>query len=192
MNKDYVIDNFVFCSKREYERALKEKETIEYLRVNTDLSNPKAVYQIYKKAIQKQSFQTIFGFEFMQELRKCLVDADIVPENVIDFVPVGRVQITEQSVGKKTETAPDEAEEKIKQYEEMAERAKAGSIIKNFLIAVLLIMVVLILVMTYNSKYSVFTFFTDYENQIREEVLDEYEEWENELKLREEKVEQAE
>lgn len=188
MEREQRIDGYVFFSAKEYERALKEKETIEYLRAKTDLSNPKAVYQVYKKAIEKQSFQTIFGFAFMKELRNLLIEARVVPEEVIDPVPIGRVHTDAEQT---KEVSTTEAEEQVKKYREMAEKAKAGSIIKNFLIGVLLVMVVLIMVMTYNSKYSVFTFFTDYENEIRQEVLDEYEEWENELENWEKKRKEA-
>lgn len=189
MEREQRVDGYVFLSAKEYERARKEKETIAYLRAKTDLSNPKAVYQVYKKAIEKQSFQTIFGFEFMQELRKRLIEANVVPEDVIDPIPIGRVQ-TEENPG--NEHSGTEMEEQVKKYEEMAEKAKAGSIIKNFLIGVLLAVVVIIIVMTYNSKYSVFTFFTNYENEIRQEVLNEYEEWENELEEREKKIKETE
>jgi len=40
-------------------------------------------------------------------------------------------------------------------------------------------------VITFNSKYSYLTYFTDYENDIRESIINEYEEWEKELETRE-------
>ena len=48
-----------------------------------------------------------------------------------------------------------------------------------------MISLIAVFLLTFKSKYSYLTYFTDYENNIRNEVIDEYEQWEKELKARE-------
>ena len=60
-DKRFILDGFVFSTRKDYERACKEKETIEYLVANSNMSDMKAVLKIYNKAVEKKSFQTVIG-----------------------------------------------------------------------------------------------------------------------------------
>lgn len=184
MVESYVIDGYVFQNRKDFEQANKERETISYLSAHTDMSDRKAVYKIYKTASEKQSFQTVFGLKYMEELRKILVDSGMVTEDVLEPIPVGRVQ----SANALSHGGDRDAE----RYRMAYEKAKGGNLFKNLLIGVLLVVIVGMLVITYNNQYSVFTYFTNYKEKMREELLDEYQEWENTLKERENAVEKKE
>ena len=196
MEKKYVLDGYAFPTATEYERAKKEKETITYLTANTDMSNMKEVYKVYKLAVEKKSFQTVFGLEYMQGLRGRLVGSGIVSEDVIEPVPVSRGFTLVQGAGEKGKDSEKEkmssaaAEREVKKYQEAYQKAKAGSMIKNFLIVVLVLVVGAMLYITSKNQYSILTYFTNYEEKIREEVIDEYEEWENQLREREKELEE--
>ena len=41
MGKKYTIEGYVFQDASDYERAMKERETIAYLSANTDMANMK-------------------------------------------------------------------------------------------------------------------------------------------------------
>lgn len=63
MGNQYTVDGYVFQNASDYERALKEKETIAYLSANTDMANMKDVYKIYKLSVEKvipNSFRPCF------------------------------------------------------------------------------------------------------------------------------------
>lgn len=196
MEKKYVLDGYAFPTATEYERAKKEKETITYLTANTDMSNMKEVYKVYKLAVEKKSFQTVFGLEYMQGLRGRLVGSGIVSEDVIEPVPVSRSFALVRGAGEKGKDSEKEkmssaaAEREVKKYQEAYQKAKAGSMIKNFLIVVLVLVVGAMLYITSKNQYSILTYFTNYEEKIREEVIDEYEEWENQLREREKELEE--
>ena len=51
-DKRFILDGFVFSTRKDYERACKEKETIEYLVANSNMSDMKAVLKIYNKAVE--------------------------------------------------------------------------------------------------------------------------------------------
>lgn len=67
-----------------------------------------------------------------------------------------------------------------------------GNIIKNFLIVVLLLIIAAMLFITSQSQYSIFTYFTNYKEDMRNEIADEFEEWENQLNQKEAELEERE
>lgn len=91
MSEKYVIDGFSFQNASDYERAKKEKETIAYLSANTDMTDMKAVYKIYRLSLEKKSFQTIFGLAYLEDLRKRLAGSGIVAEEMLEPIPTGRL-----------------------------------------------------------------------------------------------------
>ena len=182
MADSYLIEGYVFQNRGDFEQAQKERETIFYLSAHSNMEDMKAVYKIYKTASEKGSFQTVFGLNYMEDLRNRLIASGMVTEDVLDPIPVGRILKTEKS-------QQPLADRKAEEYKEAYERAKSGGMIKNLLIGVLLVLVVGMLVITYNNQYSIFTYFTNYKENMREEILNEYEDWEKTLKEREEAVE---
>lgn len=58
-DKRFILDGFVFSTRKDYERACKEKETIEYLVANSNMSDMKAVLKIYNKAVEKSRFRRL-------------------------------------------------------------------------------------------------------------------------------------
>lgn len=186
MAEKYEMDGYIFRNGKDYERAKKEKETIAYLSANTDLTDMKAVYQIYKRSVDKGSFQTIFGLNYLEDLRKRLLGSGTVTEDLLEPIPVGKI----------VTIVPDKhmtmEERKFEELQEAYEKARSGKIIKNFLIAVLLVIVGVMLFTSYQSQYSIFTFFTDYKEEMRGEIVDEYESWEQELEEREASLEKRE
>lgn len=185
MEKKYIVDGYSFQNASDYERAKKEKETIAYLSANTEMSNMKEVYKVYKLAIEKKSFHTVFGLEYMQELRSRLIGSGIVTEDVLEPIPVSKVAVAAAPV---KQQKSDLGEKEIKKYQEAYQRAKAGSMIKNFLIVVLIIVIGVMLFITSKNQYSIFTYFTNYEENIRNDVVDEYEDWENRLNQKEQEL----
>ncbi|MBR1743455.1 MAG: hypothetical protein IJ733_16605 [Lachnospiraceae bacterium] len=191
MAAKYELDGYVFTDKEDFERAKKEKETIAYISAKTDMTDMKAIYKIYRIAVEKKSFQTVFGLEYMKDLRDRLSGSGIVTEEMLEPIPIGKVTIKRVTEAVGTPEEKQAAREIAKTNEEI-EKLRFRSTIKNFLIAVLVVVVGVMLFTTYNYKYSIFTYFTDYEQKIRDEIADEYQEWEEELETREKAVEEKE
>lgn len=187
MAKKYILDGYSFANAAELERAKKEQETIRYLTANTNMADMKAVYKVYKLSVEKKSFQTIFGIQYLGELRKRLVGSGTVEEDLLEPIPI--IKSGEVASARQTRRTGMDSTEK---YKLAYEKAKSGSTIKTFLIAVLFVVIIAMTVITYKSQYSVFTYFTDYKENMRNEILNEYEKWDSELKEREQKVEEKE
>lgn len=188
MGKKYTIEGYVFQNASDYERAMKERETIAYLSANTDMANMKDVYKIYKLSVEKKSFQTIFGLVFLEELRSRLLGSETVTEDLLEPIPTGRVLTV--SSAKPAAGGADRKE--LNRYKEAYQKAKSGSVIKNFLIVVLITVVGVMLFITSKNQYSIFTYFTNYEENIRNEIVNEYEEWQQQLEDKEKELEQRE
>lgn len=186
MEKRYTLDGFSFLTAADLERAKKEKETILYLKANTDMTDMKAVYKLYKLSVEKQSFQTIFGFCYLEELRERLVGSGAVTEDMLEPIPVGKVALPVKH------PEQGEAEKEIQKYKEDFQKAKAGSLIKKFLIVVLLFMVAAMVLISSNNRYSLMTFFTNYKEEMRNEIVDELEQWELQLNEREDALNEKE
>lgn len=178
--EEWRIGAFLFESKKEYERALKEKEIISQILANTDSSNPKELLKIYNKATSKKSFQTIVGVEFLVGLRKQIVESGLVAEDALAPVGISHDMKSTGETFAKTDSGNRE-----KKFENLYNSLLTRTKIYRMGITFLLLIILAMLVITYKSKYSVLTFFTNYEEKIREEVENEYLEWEEDLQKRE-------
>lgn len=190
MGKDpYQIDEYSFVNREEYERALKEKETVAYLRANTESNDNKALLKIYNRSVEKKSFHTVIGLEYLISLRRQLIASGIVTGETLAPVPVIRTT----AVGKGSEHQDQsQLERRVVRYKAAYESARTGRIIKNMAIVILLIVIFAILLITYQSRYSVFTYFTNYKEDMREELIDEYVDWENQLEQKEKELNERE
>lgn len=187
-NVQYQIEEYCFLSREEYERALKEKETVAYLQANTSPNDNKALLKVYNRSVEKGSFRTVIGITYLSELRRKLAASGVVSEEALAPVP-----IPSPPSGKRGER-PDQSllEKKVARYQAAYESARAGRIIKNAAILVLVAVIIAILLITYQSRYSVFTYFTNYKEEMREELIDEYVDWENQLEQKEQELREKE
>lgn len=178
----YIIEEFCFLDKKEYERALKEKETISYITANTDMNDMKAVLKVYNRAVEKKSFQTVIGLEFLKNIRSRLIVSGLVTAETISEIPV----IKRGTEVKKTEPLDkNDASREIEKYKKAYENASTGRTIKNIIIGFLSVIIIAMIIITAKAKYSIFTYFTDYETKMENELIDKYEKWEDELEARE-------
>lgn len=185
VKNQYQIDQYSFVSREEYERALKEKETIAYLQANTGSDDAKALLKIYNRSVEKESFRTIIGIEYLSSLRKRLSMSGVVTEEALAPVPVpGVVAKGKQGDGMNQ----SQLERQVSRYKAAYESARSGRIIKNMTIFILIMVIVAILLITYQSRYSVFTYFTNYKEKMREELIDEYTDWETQLEQKEQEL----
>ena len=173
--KEMVLDGFKFSSRKEFERALKEKETIEYIVANTNMSDMKSVLKIYNKAVDKKSFQTVIGLSFVSNMRNKLVSSGTVMDKNLAYVPVVQKYV---QVEKKPALDKDDIERKAEKYKKAYEDEAAGRKIRNMAIAFLSVLLAVLVIITLKSKYSVFTYFTDYRSNMENELIDKYEKWE--------------
>lgn len=198
-NTAYCLDGYQFLTKREFERAQKEKETIAYLKETIRSGKPKELLKVYNRSVEKRAFCTVIGLQFLQELRTAILQSGIVGEDTLAPIPVAVSEQTGSTTKRKrsdvseSETASQtEIERQLKRYKKAYEDAATGKTIKNMVITVLLIIILGMLLVTFKTRYSVFTYFTNYKEEMREELVDEYEQWQDQLEQKEKQLDERE
>lgn len=177
MDDKLVVDGFIFRSKREFEKAKKEYETIKELKQKMDMNNQENVIEIYNRLVSKRYFQTPIGLTFLHELRVFLKEGN---DNVsVAYVPVV------SSGGVKNRS------EQNRQYMELQKQYNKQSMTKNRLILAIVSMIIVIVgmifIMATNENVGYFN--------AEEKVLNKYsaweerlQKWEEELTIREDKL----
>lgn len=177
----FIIDGYMFETSKDYEGALKEKEAIEHMKSKSDLRNPQVSYKAYNQLVDKGTFKTVIGYEFLRELQKYAIENGTVTKDKIRNITVRKQDI----IKKVAPDNPSEEAKKAMEFKQRLELEKAGKTSYKIIIAVLSAIIVLMMAITYKTPYSIFT---NYENKI----IDKYEQWESELSQREEKIKEQE
>lgn len=194
----YTIEGFCFDSQEEYNKAYKESETIKYIRTRTDMNDKDAVYRIYNKLIDSNIFSTALGVTFLSNLRNLIIDQggenDLIPCINVETQKVAAEQ-QDATPESNNVTEPDEKPPEVQNKESVPKNVQliknkldnARTRIRNLriIIGALFIMFVALFAIVLFSDVSPFT-------DAREQILDEYSAWEEELTFRERAVTERE
>lgn len=180
-DEKYSINGLIFDDENEYNQACKEWDTICSLEKKLPLGDPKAALQLYNQAVAKKTFKTFIGYTFLKGLRDTVVKNGVVNEDVLNPIPI----IARKPLARTGDTSIDRLAGKY-------EKEKKKRVIMTIVIIALVTVIVGMFAITLSSKYSFITYFTNYEDNIRNEVINDYEEWESELDARESELDARE
>lgn len=196
--QEYKLDGFVFDDKSDYDQAKMEWDTIYNLDRKMNLGDPKVALNLYNQSIDKHLFKTPIGYAFLKRLRETIISCGFAGKEDLNMIPVEsadkknasghKKSLSGRGMGKRNYKPASEIDifdtdsTKIKR---MYEKEKKKSMFLTVAVVALIGIIIAIFVVTLKSKYSYITYFTDYENNIRENIIDEYENWEKELEARE-------
>ena len=68
--KGFVVGGYTFKTKQEAQEAKDEMNAIKYLSGKTDSKDPKQVYVLYNKIIDRQLFYTSIGLNYLKNLQR--------------------------------------------------------------------------------------------------------------------------
>lgn len=179
----YVVNEYQFELREEYETALQEKKGVEYLDAQLDYGDAQKVLRTYNELIRKKIFYTPVGIAYLNRLRNVLVNSSEIDDDKIVplYVPSG----------KKKDSA--KVEKYISnQYKEtvstMNKDLKKTKTINRNLIAVNIVLLVIIIAMFIISYTSDSPNILNYERELQ----DKYAGWAEDLKDKEEELRQRE
>lgn len=184
MAEQYSLDHFVFDNKTIYEQAQKEKKGIDAMRKRYDIQKGKVALAIYNKALDENIFSTEVGYQFLFELRHNILACNAAKEEELRPIHVVSRYETTSFVKEKV----SDRSKFMQLYEMQCAKTKRLRIVVIALLALLIAFIVI----DYKSEYSIFTYFTDYKQNMEDELVNKYEEWENDLNAREEQLKQRE
>lgn len=176
---EYQVDGYLFVSKEDRDLALEEKQKIDYFEEKTKGKNKAMLMNLYDSILDQKLFKTPVGFEYLRKLREELI-ADGYNENEIRPIPFYR------SFSYKTGEEVDASYVKRRVRPSDRKERKADylqiSVCFNLLLTLLMITMFVITMKSDNPNI------LNYKNQI----LNEYASWEQELTERENRVREKE
>lgn len=176
MRSELQVEEFIFTDAEDAALAMKEKKQVEYLRTHMDLSKPENTLMVYEKVNKERIFRTPIGIQYLQELRKMMIQSGISEEQIpaiwvhAEFAPELRPQT--QPVKQKIVQA---------KREELKKRLRF-SLLLNLLLVIAVIAMFVITLKSDNPNI------LNYEHALQNR----YAEWEQELTEREAAVREKE
>ncbi|MCR5846851.1 MAG: hypothetical protein K6G75_01865 [Lachnospiraceae bacterium] len=176
MSKEFIVGDYMFSSLEEANIAKLELDKIEKLNEKLVGADVELLYKVYNKSIEKNTFKTPVGLEYMKAIKKKLekspsFKADILP------IPVNALPHDELSA--------EERNESLKRYKNESKKYSTFFKWSLFINAVLVIVIIALFVITSTSKNPNIL---NYENAL----VDKYSAWEMELEERERAVKEKE
>lgn len=178
--KEFVVNGFEFINEKEYNKAKLEAEKIEYVKANTDIKDVKKALKLYHKMLEKKAFHTVVGAAFLHELRDQIIQSGIASNEFLATIPAEDFMENKISVG-----LQEMQTDNLNKYKNIAIKAKHRVRRYQVITVGFLAIVIIMFVMAITSDK---TAFTDY----KEQVLNEYASWEEELTNREKALEERE
>lgn len=186
------VDGFLFEDEEMAKLARKEEEGIRFIKERTALDNPEVALKLYKKLLQQEIFVTPVGVRFLTELQNIALSSTYIPRDEIPPIPVSAPEGVKgaetPSSGEKVMQKPVEV---VKKSSKKADAKPGGNYKKPFYVALFFAIIFGVSVL---GMFAINAISGNNINIInyREQLLDEYSGWEQELKTEEERLEKWE
>lgn len=177
----YNVGGYSFKSKETAKEAKSELNAIKYVSAKTDTRDPKQVYLLYNKLLDKELFRTLIGMEYLKDLQQRLYDSEEIPNDKIRPIPV-KYEMQDMLDGKREVTVLRGRVSKLEKSRDRYKDYFAKMIIVN--VVLVIVIVAMIIIMSTSSNPTVL----NYEQKLQDKYAgwqEELESWEDELKDRE-------
>ena len=169
MSKELIVGDYMFSTLEEANVAKLELDKIQKLTEKLVDADDEMLFKVYNRSIEKNTFRTPVGLEFMKALKKRLEKSRKIKDNVLPIpVSVNNLEISEAK----------EKEDDIKKVRNDAKKYSSFFKWSLFINAVLVIVIIALFVITGTSKNPNII---NYENAL----IDKYSSWESELNQKE-------
>lgn len=180
----YNVDGFLFEDEATAELAKKEEEGIRFIKERTALENPEVVLKLYKKLLEQNLFVTPVGVRFMVELQNVLLGSTFVAREEIPPIQVSTLVVKKEVPVEEIEGKKKGPVAKAKKVAKKVDQKVEGNYKTPFYVAlffaiVFALSVVGMFIITELSGNNVNIL------NYRNEILNEYSNWEAELQEKE-------
>ena len=178
---DYVVDGYYFRTKESALEAQNELNAIKYVSMKTDLKDPKQVYLLYNKLLEKELFKTIVGIGYLKKLQDFLYVSDEIPNDKIQPISVD-YELQELLKGRREITRNKSVINKLKKEKKKYNDMFIKAIIVNVVLVAVIAFMIIITLTSKNPNI------IDYENKLQNK----YSTWQEELESQEESIKERE
>lgn len=88
MQENFTVAGYNFKTKEAAQDAKDELNAIKYVSAKTDTKDPKQVFILYNKLLDKELFKTLIGINYLRELQQFLYVSKEVPNDKIRPIPI--------------------------------------------------------------------------------------------------------
>lgn len=175
--KKHMVGGYEFNTKEDAQLAKDELNAIKYVSAKTNTKDPKQVYNLYNKIIERKLFSTQIGMNYLKQLQTFLYKSSEIPNDKIQPIPINA----------DTQEALDKRKEQIEFKSELRNLSiQVAKYRNNFIRAMVLniILVIVIIAMFVILKTSSNPNTLNYEVTIQNR----YAQWQQELQSEEESL----
>ena len=172
--KKHMVGGYEFNTKEDAQLAKDELNAIKYVSAKTNTKDPKQVYNLYNKIIERKLFSTQIGMNYLKQLQTFLYKSSEIPNDKIQPIPINA----------DTQEALDKRKEQIEFKSELRNLSiQVAKYRNNFIRAMVLniILVIVIIAMFVILKTSSNPNILNYEVTIQKR----YAQWQQELQSEE-------
>lgn len=176
-NESYTVGGYTFKSKEAAEEAKNEMNAIKYVSSKTNTKEPKQVYLLYNKLLDKELFKTLIGMNYLKDLQQFLYMSDEIPNDRIRPIPIN-YELKEVLDGKREITGNKSLIRKLEKERDGYRDKYIKSVIVNVVLAAAIIVMIVISMTSSNPNI------IDYERKLQ----DKYATWQEQLEQQEESL----
>lgn len=174
MNRENQVKDYLFSNTQDVLMAQEELEKIEKLEPKISQADIELLYKLYNKSIEKRTFQTPVGLEFMLKVKKIL---DNNPNTPGEVVPIPLYTTFDLTTRREQEAIQKRQQFMVKKKNDDAKKLKTSIIVNVVLV---LMVIAMFFIATTGKNPNIL----NYENAI----INKYAEWEQELRERENRI----
>lgn len=86
--RKFMVGGYEFASKEDAQIAKDELNAIKYVSSKTNSKDPKQVYSLYNKIIERKLFSTQIGMNYLKSLQTFLYKSSEIPNDKIQPIPI--------------------------------------------------------------------------------------------------------
>lgn len=180
-NKSYTVGGYTFKSKEAADEAKNELNAIKYVSSKTDTKDPKQVYLLYNKLLDKELFKTLIGMNYLKDLQQFLYISKEIPNNKIRPIPIN-YELKEVLDGKREVTNNKSLIRELERARDGYKDKYIRSLIINVVLVAVIIIMIAISITSSNPNV------INYEKKLQ----DKYAEWQEQLERQEESLKERE
>lgn len=175
MSLKYTLEGFQFSTEEEFKIAKEDYDAIQFFKDKLDMSDLPAVYKLYKRLIERNTFQTMVGYSFLRDLQNILIEDNY---KTLDNLEKIHIKIMQNSTEKVEEIS-------IEHYKNLAEDRRVKNRNSRIINILLVFTIIIMFFIALKADKTVFT-------QFEQDVVDKYSAWEVELSEWEEQLREKE
>lgn len=176
-NKSYTVGGYTFKSKEAADEAKNELNAIKYVSSKTDTKDPKQVYLLYNKLLDKELFKTLIGMNYLKDLQQFLYMSNEIPNDKIRPIPIN-YELKEVLDGKREVAGNKSFIRKLEKERDRYRDKYIKSVIINIVLVAAIIVMIAISMTSSNPNI------IDYERKLQ----DKYAAWQEQLEQQEESL----